>query len=89
MVDNSEGENDGEYLEEKHESGGDDTNDEGGPNTTITVQHTKDTPPFMQALHLEAMHAPEFPEYANMVNGNVADGEFYSGMILSNREAIV
>ncbi|RYR61909.1 hypothetical protein Ahy_A04g019159 [Arachis hypogaea] len=29
-------------------------------------------PSFMQTLDLEAMHAPEFPEYANMGEGNVA-----------------
>ena len=86
MVDNSEGESDGEYSEWEHESGSNDTDDEGGPNIAIAVQHTEDTPPFMRALHLEAMHAPEFPEYANMVSGNAADGEFYSGMIFSDRE---
>ena len=76
MVDNSEGESDGKYSEGKYEIGGDDTDNDGGPNTTITVQHAEDTPSFIQALHLEAMHAPKFPKYANIVNGYVADGEF-------------
>ena len=89
MVDNSEGESDGEYTKGKHESGGDDTDDEGGPNTIIAIQHVEDTPSFMQALHIEAMHASEFPEYANIVSGNVADGEFYGGMMFNDQEAIV
>ena len=41
----------------------------GGPNVAIVVQHAEDTPPFMRALHFEAMHAPKFPEYSNMVSG--------------------
>ena len=89
MVDNSEDESDAEYSEGEHESGDDDTDDEGGLNTTIATQHAEDTPPFMRALHLEAMHTPEFPEYANMVSGYVADGEFHAGMIFSDREVVV
>ena len=89
MVDNSEGKNDGEYSEGEHESGDDDTDDKGGPNTAIAVQHVEDTPPFMMALHLEVMHSHEFVEYANMVIGYVVDDEFHGGMIFSDREAIV
>ena len=90
MVDNSESESDGENSEGEHESGGgDDTDDERGPNTVVADQHIEDTPPFMRTLHLEAMHTPEFPEYANMVSSNAPDGEFYSGMIFNDREAVV
>ena len=89
LTDNSEGESDAEYSKGKHESGSDDTDDEGGPNTAIAIQHAEDTPPFMRALHLKVMHAPEFSEYANMVSGNVVDGEFDGGMIFNDREAVV
>ena len=78
MVDNSEGESDGEYSEGEHESGYDDTEDEGGLNTAIAVQHAEDTPLFMRTLHLEAMHALEFPEYTNIVSGYVANGECWN-----------
>ena len=89
MVDNSEGENDAEYSKGEHESGGDDIDDEGGPNTAIAAQHAENTPPFMQALHLEAMHASWFPEYANMVSDYAVGGEFHDGMIFSDRETVV
>ncbi|RYR21635.1 hypothetical protein Ahy_B03g066948 [Arachis hypogaea] len=40
-------------------------------------------PSFMRVLDLEAMHAPEFPEYMS------ADGEFTVGMKFSSREAVI
>ncbi|RYR13973.1 hypothetical protein Ahy_B04g070687 isoform L [Arachis hypogaea] len=40
-------------------------------------------PSFMRVLDLEAMHAPEFPEYMT------ADGEFVVGMEFSSREAVI
>nr|XP_029147047.1 uncharacterized protein LOC114924970 [Arachis hypogaea] len=48
----------------------------------IVSQHPFGVPSFMRTLDLEAMHAPEFPEYANTGEGNVAaeDGEFSVGM---------
>nr|XP_029147041.1 uncharacterized protein LOC112733035 [Arachis hypogaea] len=44
----------------------------------VVSQHPFGVPSFMRTLDLEAMHAPEFPEYANTGEGNVAaeDGEF-------------
>ncbi|RYR24259.1 hypothetical protein Ahy_B02g057749 [Arachis hypogaea] len=39
-----------------------------------------DVPPFMRELDLEAMHAPEFPEYANIDVVDPEDGEFRIGM---------
>ena len=89
MVDNSENESDCEYSKGEHERGNDDTEDEGVPNTMIVVRHAEDTPPFIRALHLEVMHAPEFPEYANMVSGYIANGEFHVGMIFSDQEAVI
>ncbi|RYR47620.1 hypothetical protein Ahy_A07g033563 [Arachis hypogaea] len=38
---------------------------------------------FMRVLDLEAMHAPEFPEYMS------ADGEFAVGIEFSSREAVI
>ncbi|RYR15176.1 hypothetical protein Ahy_B04g071902 [Arachis hypogaea] len=48
-------------------------------------------PSFMRTLDLEAMHAPEFPEYANNGEGNVAaeDGEFSVGMEFGSRESVI
>ncbi|XP_029151648.1 uncharacterized protein [Arachis hypogaea] len=48
----------------------------------IVSQHPFSVPSFMRTLDLEATHAPEFPEYANTGEGNVAveDGEFRVGM---------
>ena len=86
---NSEGESEAEYSEGEHESGGDDTDDEGGPNTAIAAQRAENTPLFMRALHFQAIHTPKFPEYVNMVSGYVANEEFHGGMIFSNREVIV
>ena len=43
----------------------------------------------MRALDLDAIGAPEFPEYVNMVGGYVADGELCIGMEFSDREAVV
>ncbi|XP_015971841.1 uncharacterized protein LOC107495244 [Arachis duranensis] len=41
-------------------------------------------PPFMRELDLDAMHAPEFSEYAN-----IEDGEFQIGMEYSSRKSVV
>ncbi|RYQ89324.1 hypothetical protein Ahy_B09g096028 isoform A [Arachis hypogaea] len=46
-------------------------------------------PSFMQALDLEAMHAPEFPEYMTAEVPIVADGEFAIGVEFSSREAVI
>ena len=43
----------------------------------------------MRTLDLEAMHAPEFPEYANMASDYTVDGELCVGMQFSDREAVV
>ncbi|XP_016169048.1 uncharacterized protein LOC107611656 [Arachis ipaensis] len=46
-------------------------------------------PSFMRVLDLEAMHAPEFPEYMSAEIPMVADGEFAIGMEFSSREAVM
>ncbi|RYQ83443.1 hypothetical protein Ahy_B10g102127 [Arachis hypogaea] len=57
----------------------------------IVSQHPFGVPSFMRTLDLEVMHAPEFPEYANMGEGNVAaeDGEFSVGMEFGSRESVI
>ncbi|RYR78951.1 hypothetical protein Ahy_A01g003812 [Arachis hypogaea] len=46
-------------------------------------------PPFMYELDLDAMHAPEFPEYANRGIADPEDGEFRIGMEYSSRKSVV
>ncbi|RYQ80574.1 hypothetical protein Ahy_Scaffold1g106893 isoform B [Arachis hypogaea] len=46
-------------------------------------------PPFMRELDLDAMHAPEFPEYANIGIADPEDGEFRIGMEYSSRKSVV
>ncbi|RYR50148.1 hypothetical protein Ahy_A07g036730 [Arachis hypogaea] len=47
-------------------------------------------PSFMRSLDLEAMHAPEFPQYMNAAELPVVmDGEFTVGMEFSSREAVI
>ncbi|RYR22961.1 hypothetical protein Ahy_B03g068244 [Arachis hypogaea] len=51
--------------------------------------HPFQEPSFMRSLDLEAMHAPEFPQYMNPAPPVVADGEFTVGMEFSSREAVI
>ncbi|XP_015955279.1 uncharacterized protein LOC107479687 [Arachis duranensis] len=46
-------------------------------------------PPFMRELDLEAVHAPEFPEYTNIGVADAEDGEFRIGMEYSSRKSVV
>ncbi|XP_057745288.1 uncharacterized protein LOC130963155 [Arachis stenosperma] len=46
-------------------------------------------PSFMRVLDLEAMHAPEFPDYMSTEVPLVADGEFAVGMEFISREAVI
>ncbi|XP_016169067.1 uncharacterized protein LOC107611676 [Arachis ipaensis] len=57
----------------------------------IVSQHPFGIPSFMRTLDLEAMHAPEFSEYANTGEGNVVaeDGEFSVGMEFGSRESVI
>ncbi|XP_057756312.1 uncharacterized protein LOC130975552 [Arachis stenosperma] len=54
----------------------------------LTGQHPYGEPSFMHALNLDAMHAPEFPEYVNTAPAVVATGEFAVGMEFNSREAV-
>ncbi|RYR68782.1 hypothetical protein Ahy_A03g015252 [Arachis hypogaea] len=58
---------------------------------SIVSQHPFGVPSFMRSLYLEAMHAPEFSEYANMGEGNVAaeDSEFSVRMEFSSTESMI
>ncbi|RYQ98726.1 hypothetical protein Ahy_B07g086487 isoform C [Arachis hypogaea] len=49
----------------------------------LAREHPFEEPSFMRALDLDAMNAPEFPEYAN------ADGEFVIGLEFNSREAVI
>ncbi|RYR59416.1 hypothetical protein Ahy_A05g025303 [Arachis hypogaea] len=57
----------------------------------IVSQHLFGVLPFMRTLDLEAMHVPEFPEYVNTGECNVAaeDGEFSVGMEFGSRESVI
>ncbi|RYR59597.1 hypothetical protein Ahy_A05g025499 [Arachis hypogaea] len=57
----------------------------------IVSQHSFGVSSFMRTLDLEAMHAPKFPEYANMGEGNVAaeDGKFIVGIEFGSRESVI
>ncbi|RYR13413.1 hypothetical protein Ahy_B04g070428 isoform A [Arachis hypogaea] len=46
-------------------------------------------PSFMRSLDLEAMHAPEFPQYVNAELPLMPDDEFTVGMEFSSREAVI
>ncbi|MED6188742.1 hypothetical protein PIB30_088831 [Stylosanthes scabra] len=46
-------------------------------------------PPYMCALDLEAMHAPEFSEYVNIGVATPEDGEFQVGMEYISRESVI
>ncbi|RYR32094.1 hypothetical protein Ahy_B01g057096 [Arachis hypogaea] len=47
-------------------------------------------PSFMRSLNLEAMHAPEFPQYVNTAELSVMpDGELTMGMEFCSREAVI
>ncbi|KAL4396543.1 hypothetical protein AHAS_Ahas01G0102400 [Arachis hypogaea] len=64
------------------------------PNVTDVVNTLANEAPFeessfMRVLDLEAMHAPEFPEYMSAEVPLVADGEFAVGMEFSSKEAVV
>ncbi|RYR04983.1 hypothetical protein Ahy_B06g084806 [Arachis hypogaea] len=64
------------------------------PNVTdvenaLANEHPFEEPSFMRVLDLEAMHAPEFPEYTNIEIPIVADGEFVVGMKFSSREVVI
>ncbi|RYR40151.1 hypothetical protein Ahy_A09g045834 isoform A [Arachis hypogaea] len=46
-------------------------------------------PPFMRELDLDAMHAPEFLEYANIGVADLEDRKFHIGMEYNSRKSVV
>ncbi|RYR61278.1 hypothetical protein Ahy_A04g018425 [Arachis hypogaea] len=55
----------------------------------LSSNQPMDVPPFMPELDLEAMHALEFLEYANIGIADPEDGEFRIGMEYSSRKSVV
>ncbi|XP_072066836.1 uncharacterized protein [Arachis hypogaea] len=55
----------------------------------LTSQHLSREPSFMHALDLDAMNAPEFPEFVNTNPVVVTNGEFVIGMEFNSRETII
>ncbi|XP_016162717.1 uncharacterized protein LOC107605365 [Arachis ipaensis] len=85
-----------EDFEATYEAGDEDEDNDVGveASTENVVVHplssqSMDVPPFMRELDLEAMHAPEFPEYANIGVADPEDGEFRIGMEYSSRKSVV
>ncbi|XP_016178918.1 uncharacterized protein LOC107621410 [Arachis ipaensis] len=56
----------------------------------LANQQPFEEPTFMRSLDLEAMHAPEFPQYVNAAELPVMpDGKFTVGMKFNSREAVI
>ncbi|RYR74231.1 hypothetical protein Ahy_A02g008870 [Arachis hypogaea] len=55
----------------------------------LASEHPFEEPSFMCSLDLDAMNAPEFPEYANADPPMVIDGEFVIGMEFNSRETVI
>ncbi|XP_015952502.1 uncharacterized protein LOC107477049 [Arachis duranensis] len=80
---------DGEsYNDEEQEDCTIESDVEDVPNALVS-EHPFEEPSFMRALDLDAMNAPEFPEYANVDPPVVKDGEFVIGMEFNSREAVI
>ena len=85
-----ENKSDSDYLEGEHGVRDDGANDNDNvPNTSAIIQHTEDLPSFVRTLDIEAMHAPKFPQYANIASNYAADGELYVGMKFNDRKVVV
>ncbi|RYR57189.1 hypothetical protein Ahy_A05g022927 isoform A [Arachis hypogaea] len=54
-----------------------------------SISQPMNVPPFMRELDLDAMHAPEFPEYSNIGVADPEDGEFRIGVEYSSRKLVV
>ena len=73
-------------MEGEHEARNDGAEDDDEiPNTQAIIQHSEDLPSFMRTLDLEAMHAPEFSEYANMASDYTIDDELCVEMQFGDR----
>ncbi|KAL4337912.1 hypothetical protein AHAS_Ahas12G0157600 [Arachis hypogaea] len=76
-----------EEFEATYEASDEDKDGDGGGEAVAetlvvpsAVSQPMDVPPFMRSLDLNTMHAPEFPEYANIGVADLEDGEFKIGM---------
>ncbi|RYQ82131.1 hypothetical protein Ahy_B10g100727 [Arachis hypogaea] len=85
-----------EDFEATYEAGDEDEDGDVGVEAAVenVVVHPSSSqpmgvPPFMCELDLDAMHAPEFPEYANRGIADPEDGEFRIGMEYSSRKSVV
>ncbi|XP_020989529.1 uncharacterized protein LOC110276761 [Arachis duranensis] len=85
-----------EDFEATYEAGNEDEDGDVGVEATAenVVVHPSSSqlmyvPPFMCELDLNAMHAPEFPKYANIGVANHEIGEFWIGMEYSSRKSVV
>ncbi|RYR35014.1 hypothetical protein Ahy_A10g050105 [Arachis hypogaea] len=76
-------------CEYEDETGGDMNADVAEVANALANPRPFQEPSFMRSLDLEAMHAPEFPQYMNSALPVVADGEFTVGMKFSSREAVI
>ncbi|XP_015964123.1 uncharacterized protein LOC107487942 [Arachis duranensis] len=85
-----------EDFEATYEAGDEDEDGDVGVETAAenVVVHPSTSQPmnvrrFMREVDLDAMHAPEFPEYSNIGIANPEDGEFQIGMEYSSRKTVV
>ncbi|RYQ97196.1 hypothetical protein Ahy_B08g093213 isoform A [Arachis hypogaea] len=56
---------------------------------SAAVSQPMDVPPFMRSLDIDAMHAPEFSEYANIGVADLKDGEFRIGMEYGSIKSVI
>ncbi|XP_016199368.1 uncharacterized protein LOC107640357 [Arachis ipaensis] len=85
-----------EDFETTYEAGDEDEDGDVGVETVVdnvvvhpSISQPMNVPPFMRELDLDAMHAPEFPEYSNISVADPKDGEFRIGMEYSSRKSVV
>ncbi|RYR39529.1 hypothetical protein Ahy_A09g045087 [Arachis hypogaea] len=85
-----------EEFEATYEAGDNDEDDDGGGETVTetlvvppAVSQMMVIPPFMRNLDLDAMHAPKFPEYANIDTEQWVDGEFRIRMKYGSRKLVI
>ncbi|XP_016192877.1 uncharacterized protein LOC107633789 [Arachis ipaensis] len=85
-----------EDFEATYEAGDEDEDGDVGVETAAdnvvvhpSISQPMNVPPFMRELDLDAMHAPEFPEYSNIGIADPEDGEFQIGMEYSSRKSVV
>nr|XP_025703065.1 uncharacterized protein LOC112803822 [Arachis hypogaea] len=85
-----------EDFEATYEAGDEDEDGDVGVETAAknvvvhpSISQPMNIPPSMREVDLDAMHAPEFPEYSNIGVANPEDGEFRIRMEYSSRKTVV